>query len=127
MGSSVVAKCECGFGSESLIGGGMFSFMTTCYFPCLCERCHDIVQVNLIQKKLFGFIPIKIRCPECRSTKIIPYDSPGLTDSTGNIDVASWPPIKKKGRRLVLTDGKYKCPKCGEMQLQFTQGGLLWD
>jgi hypothetical protein len=105
----------------------MHSFMTTCYFPCLCERCRDIVQVNLIPTKILNIITKKIRCPECRSTKIIPYDSPELTDSTGAINVVSWPPIKKKGRRLVLTDGKYKCPKCGEMSLQFTQGGLWWD
>lgn len=127
MGSQVNAFCECGFRSSSLIGGGMHSFMTTCYFPCLCERCRDIVQVNLIPTKILNIITKKIRCPECRSTKIIPYDSPELTDSTGAINVVSWPPIKKKGRRLVLTDGKYKCPKCGEMSLQFTQGGLWWD
>jgi hypothetical protein len=127
MGSSVIARCECGFGSGSLIGGGMLNYLTTCYFPCLCERCHDIVQVNLIPKKLVGFIPIKIRCPVCRSTKIIPYNSPELSDSTGDIDVASWPPIKRNRGRLVLTDGDYKCPKCKKMTLKFTCGGLLWD
>jgi ribosomal protein S27E len=70
---------------------------------------------------------MKIRCPECRSTKIIPYDSPELSDSTGDMNIASWPPLKKNGRRLVLTNGKYKCPKCEKMQLIFSNTGLCWD
>jgi hypothetical protein len=46
MGSEVIAKCRCGFDTRISIGGGMRNFMTTCYFPCLCEGCHNIVQVN---------------------------------------------------------------------------------
>jgi len=102
-----------------LSGGGIYSFMTICYFPCLCERCRDIVQVNLISKK--------IRCPECKSTKIIPYDSPNLIGSPGEKIVAKWNPIKKGGRQLILTDGKYKCPKCEKMSLKFEKSGIRWD
>jgi RNA polymerase subunit RPABC4/transcription elongation factor Spt4 len=27
----------------------------------------------------------------------------------------------------VLTDGKYKCPRCGKMTLTFKHSGLMWD
>jgi hypothetical protein len=119
MGSQVNASCECGFQSSSLIGGGMHNFMTTCYFPCLCERCCDIVQLNLLSKKL--------RCRKCRSTKIIPFDDVRLCETKGKEKVVEWNMMEMLGRKLVLTNGNYKCPKCGEMLLKFSHGGLCWD
>ena len=127
MGLQVRAFCECGLNAWISIGGGIYSFMTICYFPCLCERCRDIVQVNLIPTKILNVISKKIRCSECKSTKIIPYDSPNLIDSPGEKIVARWNPIKKGGRQLILTDGKYKCPKCEKMSLKFEKSGIRWD
>ena len=127
MGSQVHAFCECGLYALISIGGGRYSFMTICYFPCLCERCRDIVQVNLIPTKILNVISKKIRCPECKSTKIIPYDSPNLIGSPGEKIVARWNPIKKGDRQLILTDGKYKCPKCENMSLKFDESGICWD
>ena len=43
----------------------MMNFMTLCYFPCLCEQCQEIVQVDLLARKQ--------QCPKCRATDLIPY------------------------------------------------------
>lgn len=119
MGSQVTAKCQCGVDASILVGGGMFDFMTTCYFPCLCERCRAVVQVNLLAKRK--------RCPQCKSTKVIPYDDPILSDGSGMRAVASWNMEDQLGRKLNLTDGNYRCPQCGQMTLHFADGGLCWD
>lgn len=116
MGTMVTATCQCGLETDYiLIGGGMFK--PTCYFPCLCERCHSVVQVNLLNKQ--------IRCPQCRSTKVIPYDDPRLSNETGGEIVASW----GSEDELVLTDKSYKCPQCNQMTLYFGHGEahILWD
>lgn len=97
----------------------MMNFTTTCFFPCLCESCHSIVQANLLAKV--------IRCPECRALNPIPYDDPCLSDSPGHHNVAEWHMEEQLGRELVLTNGKYSCPKCGKMSLEFSDGGLCWD
>jgi len=119
MGSEVVAKCQCGVEAAILIGGGMSNFMTTCFFPCLCESCHRIVQVNLLDKPL--------KCSECGAGNPIPYDDPRLSDSPGHHRVAEWGMGEQPARKLILTDGKYKCPNCGTMGLEFSDSGLCWD
>jgi Zn finger protein HypA/HybF involved in hydrogenase expression len=119
MGSQVTARCECGLESDILIGGGMFSFETTCYFPCLCEQCHAVVQVNLLDKQL--------QCPQCEGAKVVPYDDPTLLEHAGSRSVGSWNVKEQLGRELKLTDGRYRCPRCGRMTLQFAEGGLMWD
>jgi hypothetical protein len=69
MGSTVIAACPCGLDTGIImIGGGMHNFTTVCVFPCLCVRCHAVVTVNLFAKRK--------RCPQCRTSKIIPYDDP---------------------------------------------------
>src|SRR5438128_1055567 len=117
MGSEVTARCGCGVEARILIGGGMQNFATTCYFPCLCEHCHSIVQVNLLAKTH--------RCPKCRSSKTIPYDDGRLRKSPGRHVMAEWN-LPELGRELKLTDGKYRCPKCDKMTLRFSETAL-WD
>lgn len=95
------------------------NFTTTCFFPCLCENCHSVVQVNLLSKAM--------RCPTCRAANPIPYDDPRLAESPGKHYVADWNMEGRLGRELVLTDGKYRCPKCGKMSLEFSDSGLCWD
>lgn len=119
MGAEVTARCECGVEARILIGGGMASFTTTCYFPCLCESCHDVVQVNLLAKRP--------RCPNCRAARPIPYDDPRLIGSPGRHAVAYWNVQDQVGRGLGLDDGDYKCPRCGKMTLRFADSGLCWD
>ena len=119
MGSQVTAMCRCGLEVNVLIGGGMANFTTTCYFPCLCEACHKIVQVNLLAKTK--------QCPKCKSPALISYDDPRLSESPGTRVVADWNVQEQLGRYLMLTDGNYMCPKCNKMSLRFRDSGSLWD
>ena len=119
MGSQVTATCRCGLEVNVLIGGGMANFTTTCYFPCLCEACHNIVQVNLLAKTK--------QCPKCKSPALISYDDPRLSESPGTRVVADWNVQEQLGRYLMLTDGNYMCPKCNKMSLRFRDSGSRWD
>ena len=119
MGSAVTATCGCGLKVDIDIGGGMVNGPTTCYFPCLCEACHKVVQVNLLARRL--------RCPKCRGANPVPYDDPRLLGSPGENVVAAWNIKEQLGRSLSLTDGSYFCPKCQNMSLQFRDSGLCWD
>lgn len=112
MGSSVRAFCPCGVDEEIMIGGGMIDYETHCSFPCCCEKCHSLIEANLLVKQL--------RCPKCRSTKIIPYSDPRLTGEPGGNVVESWD-------GLSLSDGTYKCPKCEKPTLRFGLGSILRD
>jgi Zn finger protein HypA/HybF involved in hydrogenase expression len=119
MGSQVTALCECGLKSTILIGGGMANFMDTCFFPCLCEHCRAVVQINLLAER--------IQCPKCQATKVIPYDDTRLIGRAGNHQTASWDMKKQLGRELILTDGDYKCPQCENNTLHFSNSGHCWD
>jgi hypothetical protein len=120
MGTQITAMCDCGLEAGVRVGGGMADFTTTCYFPCLCRNCHNIVQTNMLAKEL--------RCPKCRTANPIPYDDPSVLGSLGKRIVADWNMQEDLGRVLTLTDGRYECPKCGKMSLTFTdQFVVLWD
>ena len=119
MGSAVTAQCTCGYSCPVLIGEGMATFKTTCYFPCLCETCGAVVQVN--------FLAILPKCPSYNTTEIVPYDDPKVAGKPGKKNVASWTMKDRLGRVLVLTDGTYRCPSCREISLEFRDTGLCWD
>lgn len=110
MGTSVSCSCECGFEGSSLIGCGR----TTCgelnLFPAYCERCEDVVEVNLCADQ---------KCPKCEG-HVVPYTDSSLLGSPGDRNVVNCGDI-------TLTDGAYKCPKCGKMSLHFEEGYMLWD
>ena len=97
----------------------MMNFGSVCYFPALCMKCRRLVQVNLLSKT--------VRCPRCRSRRVKAYDSNDLVGEVGRNEVTSWHVEDKLGRDLLLTDGRYLCPSCGEYKLRFEEGGLLWD
>ena len=119
MGSSVKAKCECGYDQEFLIGGGMATFETDCLFPCLCRVCKAIVSANLLEKPP--------ACPECKSPAITPYDHEDLCQKKGKQEVTSWNLDGSNGRQLMLTDGSCYCPSCDSFRLVFEDSGLCWD
>ena len=119
MGSEVSAKCECGFEATIPFGGGMRNFATTCYFPCLCEACHNMVVMNLLAADQL--------CPTCKSAAIVPYDDPRLSNSPGQVMVAGWNLQKQLGRQVKLNNGNYHCPKCRQTSLHFRDTGLRWD
>ena len=119
MGSQVIAKCECGLAAEIMIGGGMINFMNTCYFPCHCNNCHNVVEVNLLAETM--------TCQECGATNPTPYDDPELMESASGHIVAQWNVEERLGRKLFIYSNNYKCPKCGKMTLLFADSGLCWD
>lgn len=119
MGAEVNAVCECGYQSNSLVGGGMLNFQTTCYFPALCKVCKELVQVNLFAKR--------VRCPKCRRARVTLYDDPELSRDQGDSTVTSWNTEVRLGRVLILHNGSYLCPSCREFKLRFSDSGLCWD
>lgn len=119
MGSKVIATCDCGLSEGILIGGGMLNFTTTCLFPCCCKSCNNVVEVNLLFEDM--------KCPQCGSKDVIPYDNPSMVKSVGNELIASWNKKDELGRVLEITNGSYWCPKCKRPTLKFEDGGLLWD
>lgn len=92
MGSEVIATCQCGVNTSIMVGGGMYNHMTTCYFPCLCERCRAVVQGNLLDKPN--------QCPQCKFTEAIPYDDPTLPERTET------PTVDRRDRVLRWCQGK---------------------
>jgi predicted RNA-binding Zn-ribbon protein involved in translation (DUF1610 family) len=97
----------------------MDTFSTECFFPCLCQTCRKVSNVNLLQKR-------KPKCFTCKKPAVIPYDDPSLVKRQAKKQVASWSE-EKVGRVLILTRAKYLCPNCGKFALQFEEGGLEWD
>ena len=121
MGTSVFATCTCGYHAEGSVGGGMSDFQDVCLFPCLCEGCHEMVDTNLFSTPL--------RCPTCGSDKVTAYDDARLSEppeSEGLFPVADWDATPRLARELQLTNGRYRCPKCGQMSMKFEMSGL-WD
>ena len=80
---------------------------------------HNVVQVNLLAKTK--------RCPKCKSRALIAYDDPRLLKTPGKHTVAEWCMEDKLEKDLILTDGKYMCPKCNKMSLRFRDRGACWD
>lgn len=119
MGSEVAARCQCGLETYILVGGGMADCIGTCYFPCFCESCHNVVQVNVLAEEK--------QCPQCKTNNVIPYDDPSLSQRSGRLTVVSWDMKQQLGRDLALTNGRYRCPQCNQMTLRFTDSRLYWD
>ncbi|MFC2172120.1 hypothetical protein ACFLU6_05750 [Acidobacteriota bacterium] len=117
MGGIVKAQCQCGYEREMLLGGGMSNFTTHCNFPAYCRDCEDLVEVNLLQKKT--------SCPKCKGRDITPYDDDSMCQEKGE-PVFSWNVQEELGGELILTDGRYLCPNCGEFSLCFQEAGC-WD
>jgi len=119
MGCSVEAICDCGFHASALVGGGMREFQSVCRFPAYCECCHLLVEVNLLVKTP--------RCPHCQSRRVRSYDHPSLQGQVGKEEVVSWNVSDRLGRVLMLHDGTYLCPACGQLTLRFSHGGIYGD
>jgi RNA polymerase subunit RPABC4/transcription elongation factor Spt4 len=116
MGGIVKAFCACGYKKELYLGGGMKNFTTYCNFPIFCRKCKLLLEVNLLKKDVV--------CPICQHFDYLAYDDPSLIKQKGN-EIFSWN-YEKIGRKLVLTDGKYLCPSCGQFSLSFVNVGN-WD
>jgi Zn finger protein HypA/HybF involved in hydrogenase expression len=82
-------------------------------WPICCDRCKAVTTAN--------FRSLPLECEECRSTKVLAFDDPTLWKGDG-IPSVGWD-------ELELTDGHYRCPKCGKYELRFGTGlpGIRWD
>ena len=133
MGTTVTAECECGYPHAGVpgffAGGGGGSIRVGCgmrggalYFPALCERCAQVVALNLAHAPW--------RCPQCDSPDVVPYFLEE-TDGDQMIEII--------GTRcgLTLSDGNdfefslyedatYTCPACRQVKLRFEHEGH-WD
>ena len=77
MGSSVRAKCQCGFNKSFSLGGGMDNHLTFCAFPCYCYDCKSLYTDNLYNDKL--------ECDNCHSNKCSPFDEQKFHGFTAKI------------------------------------------
>jgi hypothetical protein len=117
MGSIVRASCNCGYEIVMPLGGGMMNFTTYCNFPYYCKNCRILFEANLLGKR--------ISCRKCHGKDILPYDDNSLCRQKGNT-VFSWHIGEAIEKELILTDGKYLCPKCGDFGMSFSDVGN-WD
>lgn len=104
MGTIYTAICECGLCNEVFTGGGILPGMDK--FPFLCESCHDITTVNLLDQQW--------QCLECHSIRVIPYDA--ILSNSAN---KNWTVMDEQNRERKLTQENFRCPRCGQMTLRF--------
>ena len=112
MGSTVGVSCKCGVSKMFRIGGGMQTFRYLNYFPYLCKNCNCVVLANAKEEDP--------SCPKCNKKNLIRYDDPSLLGKKGDEIVA-------QSFDLELTNGTYKCGKCGNYTLNFYRGPFMWD
>jgi hypothetical protein len=119
MGSTVEAKCKCGYRATSDVGGGKSNYLTFGSMPALCEHCQTLVTVNKYAKPP--------QCPKCKSPQVVPYDDPALnakSDTTITESGRVWEAMA--GSAYLLTCGTYLCPACKQYTLRFIET-CLWD
>lgn len=112
MGTSTNAHCDnCGYAVFLILGGGIRNHTTYCAWPVTCESCKGVTIAN------FNRLPLK--CLDCGSIYIFSFDEPTFWKGDGSRTV-QW-------GELELTDGHYRCPRCGRYHLRFRDGGIIWD
>ena len=117
MGSSVIARCACGYAAEVSTGSGMMG-PTPDYFPAHCRHCRAVVPADITS--------YPATCRTC-GDEVKFYDAPGLQQKKGRRTVLDERTVMDSAIRHRLNDGAYRCPQCGAFALRFEMGGLLWD
>ena len=112
MGSLIGAFCKCGYESKEMhLGGGFNNFMSNCSFPYYCEDCKTLFIANKLAKKA--------NCPKCKNNNVFPYDDKRACKTKGN-EIFEWNITDDDSdKTIILTDGKYICPKCNKYELSF--------
>jgi len=112
VGTSADAHCtSCGYHTSLALGGGMVDHATYAAWPVVCDSCSAVTTANFEQTPLV--------CEECNGSKVIPMSDGRNWRGDGEV-VVDW-------GELILTDGHYRCPKCGAFELQFVRGDVMWD
>jgi len=117
MGSSVIARCSCGYDTEVQTGCG-FAGPTPDYFPALCRMCAEVVPADATASPT--------TCDDCGS-KVELYDAPELQQKKGRRTVVDGRTLTVPEIRHRLNNGAYLCPTCGRFELRFEIGGMCWD
>jgi len=124
VGSVLVAKCQCGFESDSIhAGGGMFDHDTNCTMPAVCTTCSILFEENIMTDQ-------PIRCPQCRSETPLYHSDPSLgSKEQSHNTVFDWNFTGNNSHwdSVYLWDTKYYCPECKTIDMRFIHGGIMWD
>jgi hypothetical protein len=94
----------------------MDNHTTYAAWPVTCESCSAVTTANFKQSPLV--------CGKCNGSKAVPITDSREWMGDGEV-IVNW-------GELTLTDGRYRCPKCGEFELRFgtNVGGhrmMMWD
>jgi hypothetical protein len=104
MGTSTDAHCfACGYDAFLRLGGGMANHTWYAAWSVSWRKCSAITTANYKQSPLV--------CESCESTEVVPMADPAVRKGGGKA-VERW-------GELTLTDGEYRCPRCGEFSLRF--------
>jgi len=117
MGSSVIAKCRCGYETEVSTGSGMMG-PTPDYFPAHCGHCRAVVPADITAWPA--------TCRTC-GEEVQFYDAREFQMSPGSREVLDERTVTDPGVRHRLNDGAYLCPQCRQFALRFEVGRRLWD
>jgi hypothetical protein len=99
----------------------MADHTTYAAWPVSCKACAAVTTANFKQSPLV--------CQPCKSPDVTPPTDLQWWKGDGNV-IESWGWLDPAP--LTLTDGHYRCPKCGEFELRFgTNAGkhamVDWD
>lgn len=121
MGSSTDVHCfACGLDEFLLIGGGLGNHQTFAAWPVSCRTCGTVTTANEKASPL--------TCLDCGGLDVEQFDSAANWLGDGQ-EVIRWGMFEGG---LTLTNGHYRCPRCGRFELRFgTNFGnrlpLMWD
>ena len=114
MGSTLQARCPCGYESDFLsVGGGMMDMGNACFAPALSRRRKAVVQRDYLKDPQ----------PKSWAKDLTWYHDPKLRGDQKFSDdlVFSW------SGSLELPDTNYFCPACEKMTMRFEDIGPMWD
>lgn len=84
----------------------MASYMEIMWWPVSCPRCQAVTEANVRKQPL--------SCNVCNSTDVVEMHDPSLCFGDGEHTTIMC-------FERTLTDGRYKCPACGALELRFGQ------
>jgi hypothetical protein len=129
MGFTIMPICKhCGYKTESIsIGGGRMNYLTVCGAPALNIENNEIETINLynykktivIRKKFLYFFNRKV-IVEKINDKYVPYYEPKMFIEDKEIGTHNWHDKHYK-------KSKNYCPKCKTFNLDFVDGGIMFD
>lgn len=115
VGIILLAKCECRYEETIRADRGKIVSGPTCNVPAYCEKCKAVVSINMLKKKR--------KCPTCKNEVVI-YNDPSLNGAKTIKSALKWGMDLEEDFELPKSHNK--CPKCGQMSLEFHKVGN-WD